>query len=314
MLKILVARSIGLIPVLLGIAVVTFFAVRLVPGDPVHVMLGDAYTEELAAPLRKELGLDRGIIEQFILWFGNLLQGDLGTSVRSREPVLAEILDRFPATLMLAVGALAVSLLIAIPMGVVAARKPNGALDSFTRVLTVGLMSVPSFVFALVLILIFSVHLRWFPSMGMAPEGSSLLTTLSFLVLPALCLGLEMIAVTSKMTRTSVLEVAGRDFIRTARSKGLPRSRVTRSHLLRNALIPVVTVVGIQVGSLVGGTVVVEQVFSWPGLGSLLVRSIVQRDYPMVQGAVMFLALTFVIASFIADILYTLLDPRLRRG
>lgn len=314
MWKVVLARAASLIPILLGIAIVAFFAVRLVPGDPVDVMLGDSYNEELAATLREQMGLDASIPEQFALWASGVVRGDLGTSIRSGDPVTSEISRRLPATLQLAGAALVVSLLIAIPLGVASARRPNGIIDAFTRFLTVGMLSIPSFVFAMVLILAFAVWIPVLPSMGMARAGSSLGTRLSHLALPALALGLELIAVTTKMTRASFLDVSRQDFVRTARSKGLRERRVTYAHTLRNSLVPVITVVGIQVGALIGGTVIIEQVFSWPGVGSMLVRAISQRDYPLVQGTVMFLALAFVAANFLADLLYIAVNPRLRRA
>jgi peptide/nickel transport system permease protein len=314
MLRLVLTRVALSVPMIVGVALVTFFAVRLVPGDPVHAYLGEDYDPKVAAELRAQLGLDRPLGAQFASWIGGLLHGDLGTSFRTHQAVTAELAGRLPATLELAVAALIVSLLIAIPVGVAAGRRPRGVLDVVARTLSVAGLSLPSFVIAVLGILVFAVWLRVLPSGGIGLPGSDLGTQLRYLALPAICLGIEISAITMRMTRSSVLEVSGLDYVRTAVAKGVSRSRITTRHILRNALVPVVTTVGIQVGALLGGALVIEKVFSWPGLGSLLVNSIQQRDYPLIQGVVMLLALLFVVASLVTDLLYIVLDPRLRRG
>ena len=313
------ARAIGLrfltvIPVMLGISVITFFLVRLIPGDVVSSTLGQEYGDpELEARLRTYFGLDLPLHEQFWAWFSALLQGDLGTSMRTGLPVTEEILSRFPATLELTVASLLVSLVIAIPLGVLSATRRNGLLDTGARLASLVGLSLPNFWLGILLVALFSVHLGWLPSAG-ASEFSLSWDHLRHLVLPAAALGTSLAAVTMRMTRSSLLEVLGEDYVRTARAKGLAERTVVVRHALRNSLVPVVTVVGIQTGALLGGTVVVEQVFSWPGLGSLVIRGISQRDYPVVQGTILFLALFYVVTNLVVDIVYLYLNPRLRHG
>lgn len=313
MISTVLGRILAAVPVLIGIAVVSFFLIRLVPGDIVNVMMGEDFGDPaLEAELRRLFGLDQPIHVQFADWFGGLLQGDLGTSLRTGRPVMQEILDRFPTTLELAVAALLVSLAIAIPAGIVTATRRNSSIDMGARLASLIGLSLPNFWLGILLILLFAVFLRWVPSSGYAPFALSW-QHFQFLILPAITLGTSLAAVTMRMTRSSLLEVLGVDYIRTARAKGLSERAVVTNHALRNSLIPVVTVIGIQLGGLLGGTIIVEQIFSWPGLGSLLVRAIYQRDYPMVQGLTMFLAFFFVFMNLVVDLLYVYLDPRLRR-
>ncbi|MCV0384674.1 MAG: ABC transporter permease [Erythrobacter sp.] len=313
MISTVLGRVLAAVPVLIGIAVVSFFLIRLVPGDIVNVMMGEDFGDPaLEAELRRLFGLDQPIHIQFADWFGGLVQGDLGTSLRTGRPVMQEILERFPTTLELAVAALVVSLAIAIPAGIVTATRRNSSIDMGARLASLIGLSLPNFWLGILLILLFAVFLRWVPSSGYAPFALSW-DHFQFLILPAITLGTSLAAVTMRMTRSSLLEVLGVDYIRTARAKGLSERAVVTNHALRNSLIPVVTVIGIQLGGLLGGTIIVEQIFSWPGLGSLLVRAIYQRDYPMVQGLTMFLAFFFVFMNLVVDLLYVYLDPRLRR-
>ncbi len=312
MIRAIGARVLAAIPVMFGVAIVSFFMIRLVPGDIVNSIMGTEYGDpEVEQRLREYYGVDAPLYEQFFTWFGNVLQGDLGTSYRTGRPVVDEIMVRFPATLELALTALLVSVAIAIPLGVASATRRNGPLDAGSRLISLIGLSIPNFWFGILLITMFSVNRNWFPSGG-SNDFSFSWDHFQYLVLPALTLGTSLAAVTMRMTRSSMLEVLSQDYIRTARSKGLSESTVVRRHALRNALIPVITVVGIQAGALLGGTVVVEQVFSWPGLGTLVVQSIGNRDYAMVQGSVLFLAGFYVLVSLIVDIAYLFLDPRLR--
>ncbi|MFC4555636.1 nickel ABC transporter permease [Georgenia faecalis] len=314
MIRAIALRFLAAIPVLVGISVISFVIVRLVPGDVVDSILGVEYSDPaLEAEMRRYFGLDKPLHAQFVDWFAALLRGDLGFSYRTGRPVLDEILTRFPATAELAISALVVSVIIAIPFGVLSATRRNGVLDSVTRFVSLLGLSVPNFWLGILMISLFSVQLRWFPSGGSVPFSFSW-DYFQYLVLPATALGTSLAAVTVRMTRSSMLEVLGQDYIRTAESKGLRPRTVIGTHGLRNALIPVVTVVGIQAGALLGGTVVVEQVFSWPGLGTLVINAIGNRDYAVVQGTVLFLAAFYVAVSLIVDILYLYLDPRLRRG
>lgn len=314
MIRAIVLRVLAAVPVMLGVAIVSFFLIRLVPGDVVDSIMGTEYSDpEIERALRQYYGVDDPVWRQFTNWMGSLFTGDLGHSYRTGRPVVDEIWSRFPSTLELAVSALVVSVIIAIPLGVLSATRRNGPLDAGARFVSLLGLSIPNFWFGILLISFFAVDLRWFPSGGSIPFELSW-NHFRFLVLPAITLGTSLAAVTMRMTRSSMLEVLGQDYIRTARSKGLPESMVIRSHGVRNALIPVVTVVGIQAGALLGGTVVVEQVFSWPGLGTLVVQAIGNRDYALVQGSVLFLAAFYVLVSLLVDILYLFLDPRLRRG
>lgn len=309
------AQVVALVPTLAGIAVLAFFLLRLVPGDVVDVMMGtEQNNPEIAAELRRLFGLDRPLPVQFADYFGGLLRGDLGISLRTGRPVMEEIAERFPVTLELTLAALVISLLIAIPVGVVAATRRNSGADLGARLFSLIGLSLPNFWLGILLIMVFSVVFRVLPSGGYAPPSAGLGESLKYLLMPSVTLGTAMAAITMRMTRSSLLEVLGFDYIRTARAKGLAERMVIYRHGLRNALIPVVTVVGIQVGRLLGGTVVVEQIFSWPGLGSLVVRAIFQRDYPLVQGLVIVLALFFVLMNLVVDALYAYLDPRLRHG
>jgi peptide/nickel transport system permease protein len=312
LLRFILRRLLALIPVLLGVAVVTFFIIRLVPGDAVDIMLGEFNDPEVAERIRRFLGLDQPVHVQFFRWAGGLLRGDLGISIRTGRTVASEILQRLPATLQLAGAAVLLSLLIGIPFGVVSATRRNTLVDFVGRVFALGGISMPHFWLGILLILVFAVTLHVLPSGGYTPPGEDLGQNLRHLVMPAVTLGYSMAAVTMRMTRSAMLEVLNQDHVRTARAKGLLEYLVIFRHVLRNALIPVVTVVGIQVGHLLGGTVVIEEVFSWPGVGSLVVRAILQRDYPVVQGVVLVLASFFVLTNLVVDVAYGFLDPRLR--
>lgn len=314
MIQLVLGRLLSLLPVAAGIVIVTFLALRLVPGDVVYVILNEYYDPAVAAQLRTLFGLDLPIHEQFFRWVGGLLRGDLGDSLRTGRPVFDEIARRFPATLELTLGAMALSLLIAIPAGVISATRRNTGYDFTARVASLVGLSIPNFFLGILLILLFAVTLRWLPAGGYVPPDVDLIEHSRRLILPVVTLGTAMAAITMRMTRSAMLEVLRQDYVRTAKAKGLFESQVTVSHALRNALIPVVTVVGIQFGSLLGGTVVVESIFSWPGLGTLIVDAILQRDYPLVQAGVMFLALFFVVANLLVDLLYLVLNPRLRDG
>lgn len=314
MIRAIGLRVLAAVPVMLGVSVVSFFLIRMVPGDVVDSIMGTEYADpEVAKAMREYYGVDQPVWRQFFSWLGSLFTGDLGHSYRTGRPVVDEIWTRFPSTLELALTALVVSIVIAIPLGVLSATRRNGVLDAGSRFVSLLGLSIPNFWFGILLISVFAVNLRWFPSGGSIPFEFSW-EHFRFLVLPAVTLGTSLAAVTMRMTRSSMLEVLGQDYIRTARSKGLAEATVIRSHGLRNALIPVVTVVGIQAGALLGGTVVVEQVFSWPGLGTLVVQAIGNRDYALVQGSVLFLAAFYVLVSLFVDILYLFLDPRLRRA
>jgi peptide/nickel transport system permease protein len=300
----LLRRVLIALPTLLGVVLLVFLMVRLAPGDPAVLLAGEFATPETLEAIRARYGLDRSLPEQFFIYMGALLRGDLGESARSRRPVLEELKTYFPNTLELALAAILVAVLTGIPLGILAALRPGSGLDLSVMVLALLGVSMPVFWFGLLAILIFSVELGWFPVAG---KG-----TLAHLVLPAITLGINATALLARMTRGTLLEVLSQDYIRTARAKGLSERVVIFKHALRNALIPVITVVGLEFGTLLSGAVITETIFAWPGLGQLLVGSILARDYPVVQGAVLLVATSFVLINLLVDLLYAAIDPRVR--
>jgi len=304
MLTYLLRRILIAVPTLLGVVLLVFLMVRLAPGDPAILLAGEFATPETLEAIRTRYGLDRPLPEQFALYLGALLQGDLGESARSRRPVLEELKTYFPNTVVLATAAILVALATGIPLGILAALRQGSWLDLGVMVLALLGVSMPVFWFGLLAILIFSVELGWFPVAG---KG-----TLAHLVLPAVTLGINATALLARMTRGTLVEVLSQDYIRTARAKGLAERVVIFKHALRNALIPVVTVAGLEFGSLLAGAVITETIFAWPGLGHLLVGSILSRDYPVVQGAVLLVAFTFTLVNLMVDLLYAWIDPRVR--
>jgi len=328
-----IERLLQLIPVLLGVSVIVFVMMLFTPGDPVEIMLGDQHvTEELEQAMRRDMGLDLPPHERFFRFLGNAVQGDFGLSYYHRQPVTSVIASRLPATIELTLAALIFALCVSIPLGILAAVKKNSILD---RIATVGSLfgvSMPGFWFGILLILFFSVNLRWLPVSGNAGFSSELepithlllvdsllrgrldafWDALKHIILPAVTLGLPMASILMRVTRASMLDVLHRDYIVFAEAKGLSKTKILLKHALKNALIPTVTVAALQTGSLLGGNMVVETVFGWPGLGRLVVESIFVRNYPLIQAAVLFYAVTYVMLNFLADILYTVLNPRVR--
>ena len=314
MQRYILRRLFMLIPVLLGISIVVFGFIHLIPGDPVVTILGDDYTDKTAQQLRQVLGLDRPIYVQYFAWFGQVLRGNLGESIfpfggmkkaGGKDPVLELILARLPTTALLAAGALLVSAITALPLGVITAARKDSLLDNIIRPVSVLGISMPIFWLGLLFILVFALKLHWLPPGGsLGDEG------LKVMILPCIALGVYEAGLVTRMTRSTMLEVLGEDYIRTARAKGLREATVYYRHALRNALIPVVTVVGLQFGGLLGGAVLTETVFNLPGLGRLLVESVYRRDYPVIQGCVLFITIFSVFANLVVDILYAFLDPR----
>lgn len=305
-------RLAGIAIVWVAIATVVFALLRFVPGDPATVLLGAEATPQQLEALRVQLGLTRSVPAQFAEWLSHVVQGDLGTSLLSKRPVLVEIAERLPRSLELAVLATFISLVIAVPSGVLAALRRNTIWDQ--GFLTVALFGVciPSFVLALLLVLVFSVGFGWFPLRGYRPLSEGFLTWLRYMTLPALAYGLVQAAELARMTRSAMADVVALDFIRTARSKGLPERRVIYRHALSNAMIPIVTVMGINLGVLLSSTVVIEYIFGLPGIGSLLIDAIRNRDYPVVQGAILVIATMYTVLNLAVDLAYTFLDPRIR--
>ena len=301
-------------PVLWGVSVVVFLVLHLAPGDPAEIMLGSQATKEDLTRLRAEFGLDQPLHVQYARWIGRLVQGDLGRSLWMKRPVLLEVLGRFKATLLLTGTALVISTLGGIALGVLSATRPNSLLDRASAVASLFGASMPVFWLGIVLMVIFSLWLGWLPASGMwAPYGGGDLADLArHLVLPALTLAAASVTIVARLTRSTMLDVLGQDYVRTARAKGLREGRVVTRHALKNAMIPIVTVVGVQAGYLLGGAVLTETVFAWPGVGSLMVQGILARDVPLVQGCVLVVALTFVLINLAVDVLYAYLDPRIR--
>ena len=309
-------RLFGLVGVLFGVSIVLFLALHLAPGDPAQLLLGPLVRPDDLARLREELGLDRPLPIQYLTWLGHVLQGDLGRSIASHRPVLIEIVERFQATALLAGASLLISAVLGITVGVLAAINRGGWIDRASMVLALVSMSTPSFWLGMVFIIMFSLVLGVLPGSGMiSPRGDGgVLDVLAHLILPALTLAAVPTAVISRLTRASMLEVIGLDYVRTARGKGLSERRLVIRHVVPNALIGVATLVGIEAGYLLAGAVLVETVFAWPGLGSLLVTSILKRDFPLVQGGVMLIALSYVLINLATDLAYAYHDPRIRYG
>ena len=301
----LLQRLLWTLPILLGVLTIVFFLLHLVPGDPVDVMLGEQALPADRAQMRAALGLERPLGVQYGHYLARTAQGDLGTSFRQRRPVAALIAERIPATVELMLGAMLVALAVALPLGLLAALHHGRWLDQLASGFAVLGVATPNFWLGPLLILAFAVKLDWLP---VNERGG-----LSHLVLPAVTLGTSMAALLSRMTRTALVEVLGEDYIRTARAKGLRERNVLLVHALRNALIPVVTVIGLQVGVLLSGAIITESIFDWPGLGTLLLGGIYGRDYPLVQGCVLVIALTYVAVNLATDLAYGWIDPRIRR-
>ncbi|MGE2717980.1 ABC transporter permease [Mycolicibacterium litorale] len=298
--------------VLIGVLIVVFALVQLVPGDPVRIALGTRYTPEAYEALRSASGLDRPLIVQFFSYLGNALTGDLGVSFRNGDPVTATLLDRLPATVSLGLVGIGFALLVAVPAGIWAALREGRVSDAIVRITSQFGVSIPDFWLGILLIALFSSTLGWLPTSGYRPLFGDPAGWLSHIVLPGLTVGLVAAAIMTRYIRSAVLEVASMGYVRTARSKGLPPRIVTLRHTVRNALIPVLTITGIQLATILGGVIVVEVVFAWPGLGRLVYNAVAARDYPVIQGAVLLMAALFLLINLIVDALYAVVDPRIR--
>ena len=312
MLSYLTGRVVSLVPVLFVVAVVVFLLIHVTPGDPARVLLGQDATPEQVQNLRHEMGLDRPLGVQFILWLGRAFHGDLGISLFQRIPVTADIIQHAGPTVTLSLMAITVSLLIGIPPGVVSAVFRNSWLDQGSLALAMLGAAVPSFWLGLSLIVVFAVNLGWLPSSGYRTPGEGFGLSLHYLILPALALGLPNSSLIIRFTRSSLLDVIGNDYIRTARAKGVSERGVIFHHAFRNALVPILTVVGLTFAALMGGAVVTETVFSLPGVGQLVVSSVLRRDYPVIQGVILMVATVYVMINLAVDLLYFLVDPRVK--
>jgi len=300
----LIRRLIILLPVLLGVVTLVFSFIHLIPGDPVVSMLGEQASAAEVQKLRSQLKLDQPLYIQYLQYLKGLFRGNLGTSLITEKPVLSIILSHYPATIILALSALLIALAISLPAGVISATHRDKKADHLARLFALLGLSMPNFWLGPMLIIIFSLKLNLFPVSG---AGS-----LSHLVLPAITLGTALAAFLTRMTRSSMLEELSKDYIRTARAKGLSRRRIIYRHALKNALIPVVTLVGLQFGTLLTGAIITETIFSWPGIGRMTIQAIHQRDYPLVQGAILFISFSYILVNMLTDIAYAWLDPRIR--
>jgi peptide/nickel transport system permease protein len=304
MLSYLIKRIFSTIPVLIGISLLLFFMLRMLPGDPAQVLAGQMATPEEIENIRHQLGLDRPIYEQYAAYLSRLARLDLGRSARTQNPVLDEIWARLPNTLLLAVVAIGLACILGIPAGIISAVRPYSWIDYVVTISALFGMSMPVFWLGLMLVVVFSIILKWLPAGG---TGSW-----QHVVLPSITLAAFVVAFIARMTRSTMIETLSQDFTTTARSKGLQERVVVIKHALKNAMIPIITVVGLQFGLLLGGAVLTETVFAWPGLGRLIVDSILARDYPVIQGAILMFGLLYIMVNLVVDMIYALVDPRIR--
>ena len=325
MIRYILKRAVALLFTLLGVSVIVFLLVHLAPGDPVRIMLGEQARPADVERLNRIYGFDRPLPAQYARWIGNAIRGDLGVSIRSQTSVLELVAQRLPATVELAVASLVLAVLIGIPLGVLAAATRNTPIDFASMIAALVGVAAPNFWVGLILLSTVAANVGWIPVFGRGPgvlealvalftrlEVGPLYDALRHLLLPATAIGTSIMALITRLTRSTMLEVLNLDYVRTARAKGLRRVRVVFVHALRNALLPVVTVIGVQFGALLGGAIVTEVVFAWPGIGRLIVDSISQRDFPVVQGSILLLAAVFVLVNLVVDLSYGLINPRIR--
>jgi peptide/nickel transport system permease protein len=312
MLRYIIRRVVMALPTLILASMAIFLILHLIPGDPAAIVAGGDATPAQVAAVRKDLGLDKPLIAQYAIWSGHVLRGNFGNSLIGKYPVWDQIKRAYPATLELTLAALLLALLLAVPLGILAALHPRSALDRAISAFNAVAVGIPNFLLGILLILLFSLHFLHLPVGGRVPLTEDPGAGLKALILPAVTLSVGIAAVLTRFIRSALLEVLTEDYVRTARAKGLPGAAVIRRHALRNALIPVITVLGIQIGRLLGGAVIVEAVFAWPGMGRLAVQAILTRDYTIVQAALLLLVTAFIVVNLIVDIAYGFLDPRVR--
>jgi peptide/nickel transport system permease protein len=310
LLKYIIKRLIQMIPTLFVVAMIVFVVTRVIPGDPAAVMLGPQASVEAVQDLRVQLGLDKSLPEQLCCYLGQLARGDFGTSFYYNESVVSLILERFPNTLLLTIVSIALAILVGIPIGVFSATKQYSVFDYIGMIFALIGVSMPIFWLGMMLVLFFSVNLGWLPAIGMGDFGMGWWDFVSHLILPCVCLATIPAATFARITRSSMLEVIRQDYIKTARAKGLNELKVVWKHALKNALPPIITVMGIQISMLLSGAILTETIFSWPGMGKLVVDAIEKRDYGLVQGSVMFIALLYVNINLIVDLLYMVVNPK----
>jgi peptide/nickel transport system permease protein len=310
-IRYIIRRLVLMIPVMFLVTVIVFVLLRLTPGDPVLAYAGEERDPASLAQIRRSLGLDQPLPVQYVAWLGHAIQGDLGRSIRTRQPVSEAIVERLPATLLLGGAAILLSVTVALVVGTISALQRNSVVDLLVTGLTLGGVSLPNFFLGLILILVLALALRLFPPGGYVPFAEDPSGNLHRLVLPAVTLATASLAVNLRQVRSSLIDVFGQDYIRTARAKGLGEQVVVLRHALKNGLIPVVTLIGLQIGAIIEGAVITETIFFWPGVGRLVVESIAGRDYPVVQAIVLISALSFMVSTLLVDLLYAWLDPRI---
>lgn len=308
----LIRRLLSLVPLIIGVSIIIFLAINFIPGNPIRIMLGIEATPEMEAELKAEYGLDQPLIIRYVKWFRNFIQGDFGKSIVTGNPVNLEVSDRLGVTLQLTLLSIILSVIIAIPIGIISATKHNTLIDFVVRIGVLSGISLPSFALGILLILFVSKIFGWLPPTGFVNLWNDFFLSFQILILPVISLGVRLAASVSRMTRSSMLEVLRKDYIRTARAKGLKEIVITYKHALQNALIPILTLIGLQMGYLFGGAVVIEQIFSLPGLGRYLLTGIYKRDYPVVMAAVLVIAISFALINTLVDIFYALIDPRIK--
>lgn len=332
MSKYLVRRLLESIPVIFGVSVLVFSLLHFIPGDPAVAILGERATPENVDALRERLGLNKPLHEQYVIWMGNILSGDLGNTVRGNIPIANEIRSRFPATIELSIVSLLIAAMLGVPIGMISAVRRNSLVDTLSMLLALFGVSIPIFVLGLLLIFFVGVELDWLPFVGrlsvnmqlerktglfvldalIGGNWTAMQDALAHLILPSITLATIPLAIIARITRSSMLEVLNQDYIRTARAKGLREGTVITFHAFRNALLPVVTIIGLQLGTLLSGAVLTETIYSWPGIGKWLFDSIIARDYPIVQSVTLLIAMIYVVVNLLVDLLYTLIDPRIR--
>ena len=304
--KYILSRVFQTLPVIFGVLIISFFLMIVLPGDPVLSIVGERYDEKTVEIMRDKLNIDKPLSFRFFHFISNTVRGDLGTSFITNRPVLSEIMEKFPNTLILAVSAMFIAVLVGVSLGVYTSLVPGSWIDKAVMVFALAGISSPVFWTGLVFVLVFGVHLAWLPPTGYGG--------VEYIILPSLTLGLRSAAQITRLTRSSMLETLNQDFIRTARAKGLPRWKILTKHALPNSLIPVLTIIGTDFGSYLSGAVLTESIFGWPGIGRLVLESILKRDFPVIQGTVLFMAIIFILVNLIVDILYGTIDPRIRAG
>ena len=314
MLRYSIQRIIFMIPVALVVSFVAFMLIHLIPGDPARVLLGEEATPQNVAALQKQLGLDKPLLVQFVLWLWQALHGNLGQSIQLQQPVTYALMQRLPVTIELGVASLLFSLVLALFLGVYSATHRSSWVEWLVNISSLIGTAIPSFVLALILIFLFAVVWRFFPPGGYTPLMDDPVANLRDLILPMVALGTGAVAVNLRQIRASMTEVLEQDYVRTARAKGLDERRVNYVHALRNALIPLITIVGLQIGAILGGAFVIETIFLWPGIGALAIQSIFSKDYPVVQGIVLLVAFSYMLTNLLVDLSYAFFDPRIRLG